>query len=328
VQFMIQSVYYNPNGEKQENLSNSDMHNIISSRAGLLWVNLKNPSPEDFHSILENVFHFHPLAVEDCQNLGYQTPKVDDYDDYLFIIYQALQPGHTMEAFDTIEVNCFLGENYLVTSSLSPAAPPIETVWNRLNVDDRLRRRGPDFICHAVLDSIVDEYLPWLNAIEDEIDRLEDEVLTGPLPTQLERILNMKHTMLALRRVVSPQREIMNRLSRDDFPQIKPQQRIYYRDIYDHLVRIQDISDTIRDIVSGTLDTYLSATSNRMNEVMKVLTIISTVFLPLTFLAGVYGMNFQHMPELSQVWTYPLLWLVFIGIALGMIWYFKQKKWF
>jgi magnesium transporter len=325
---MIQSIYISPRGERQTQLSPEELRTILTHKEGLLWVNLKSPTDQDFQEILQDIFQFHPLSIEDCQNSGYQTPKVDDFDNYIFIIFQALQTEFSMDAFETIEVNCFLGDNYLVTSCQAPVNHAVETVWNRLNVDERLFKRGPDFTCHAVLDAIVDEYLPMLDAMEAEIDELEDLVLTKPRAEHLERILALKHNMLALRRVVSPQREVMNRLSRDDFPQIKPQHRIYFRDIYDHLVRFQDIADTIRDIVSGALDTYLSATSNRMNEVMKVLTIISTVFLPLTFLAGVYGMNFQHMPELAMTWTYPLLWVIFILIAAGMILYFKWRKWF
>jgi magnesium transporter len=325
---MIKSIYYSVQGVLVKDLSPEEMRNVLSEKKGLMWVHLDFPDEQELLSILRDTFHFHPLSIEDCQSTGYQTPKVDDFDDYLFIVAHALQPGPHFDRLETNELNCFIGENYLVTSCLTPKMEPVNKIWQRLRLDERLIRRGADFICHAILDELVDEYLPLLDDMEEEIDELEDNVLTDPQQETLQRILALKHNILALRRVISPQREVMNRLSRDDFPQIKPQHQIYFRDIYDHLVRIQDLSDTIRDIVSSALDTYLSATSNHLNQVMKALTIVSTIFLPLTFLAGVYGMNFHYMPELEWKIGYPMVWFVFILLAAGMAWFFRKRGWF
>jgi magnesium transporter len=325
---MIRSIHYSTQGKLGKDLTLEEIGKILSEKEGLMWVHLDHPDDQELLAVLRDTFHFHPLTIEDCQSMGYQTPKVDDFEDYLFIVAHALQPGPQLDRLETNELNCFIGENYLVTSSLASEMSPVNKVWNRLYLDERLIRRGTDFICHAILDELVDEYLPMLDSMEEEIDELEDNVLTDPQAETLQRILALKHNILSLRRVISPQREVMNRLSRDDFPQIKLQHQIYFRDIYDHLVRIQDLSDTIRDIVSSALDTYLSATSNRLNQVMKALTIVSTIFLPLTFLAGVYGMNFHYMPELEWQIGYPLIWFIFILLALGMAWFFQKRGWF
>jgi magnesium transporter len=211
---------------------------------------------------------------------------------------------------------------------MCPQMPPLQAVWERLERDKRLTEQGADFLCYTVLDQLVDEYLPILDVMDEEIDRLEDEVvLVKPKPTVLQRILALKHSILTLRRIVAPQREVMNRLSRDDLPQISDQHRIYFRDIYDHLVRTHDLSESIRDVVTGTLDTYLSATNNRLSEVMKALTIVSTVFLPLSFVAGIYGMNFENFPEIHWEYGYFYVWGVFILIVLTMLWYFRHREW-
>jgi magnesium transporter len=175
---------------------------------------------------------------------------------------------------------------------------------------------------------MIDEYLPFLDAMDGEIDQLEDQIFARPSPPLLQRVLVLKHSIITLRRILTPQREVMNRLSWDEFPQIASEHRIYYRDLYDHLVRLQDLSEGTRDTIGGALDAYLSVTSNRMNEIMKTLAIISTIFLPLSFVAGVYGMNFETMPILHWQYGYYYIWAVFIVMAAGMMWYFKRRGWF
>lgn len=324
---MIRSVYYPSTGTVQHNLTSEQMTEALNDAHGLLWVSLEQPGPSE-SDLLANVFHFHPLAIEDCQSTGYQTPKVDDYDNYIFIIGHALQPEPTLENLDTQEINLFLGANFLVSSFYALRMSAVDAIWRRMDRDERLASHGADFLCHALLDSIVDEYMPLLDDMDEKIESLEDQVLEKPSNAYLENILTLKHSIMTLRRIVSPQREVMNRLSRDDFPQIQPHNRIYFRDIYDHLVRIQDLSESIRDLVSDTLDTYLSATSNHLNEVMKALTVVSTIFLPLSFFAGVWGMNYQYMAELHWKYGYLLAWGVFISVAIIMLWYFKKRDWF
>lgn len=325
---MIRSSYFPAQGEPCYNLSHEEMKKALSEPDSLLWVSLENPEDSEFN-ILRDVFNFHPLTIEDCQNVGYQAPKVDDYGVYLFLIVHAIHPDHNLTELETHELNMYLGENYLVTVFKGDILRPITTVAHRLERDERLRHNGSDFLCHAVLDALVDEYMPVIDQMDDEIEWLEDQVLAKPTPQTMQRIIDLKHSIITLRRIVTPMREVINRLSRDDFPMIDRQSRIYFRDIYDHLVRLQDLSDTIRDIASGTMDIYLNSTSLRLNEVMKYLTIVSTIFLPLSFLAGVYGMNFAvNWPPFD--WKYGIIffWAVCLAVAGGMLAWFKHRGWF
>jgi magnesium transporter len=309
------------------NLSPARLREALQEVAGTLWVSLEHPTADEVETVLHNIFHFHPLAIEDCQSEGYQSPKLDDFGDYIFIVMHALRPDFPLDQLDTMEFNCFLGSNYVVTSFLSETMPPVQKLWERIQRDQRLLQHGADFLCHALLDELVDEYLPLIDLMEESIDELEDQVLAQPRPDTLQQILGLKHSILVLRRIILPQREVLNRLSRGDTGQIKPERRIYFRDIYDHLVRIHDLSESVRDVVGGALDTYLSVTSNRLNEIMKALTVVSTIFLPLSFVAGVYGMNFQYFPEIRWHYGYLYVWGIFLGIASCMAWWFKRRGW-
>lgn len=325
---MIRSIYISSESHQKENLSPDEIKVALQDAQGLLWVSLEAPTAEETQQILNDLFNFHILTIEDCQSLGYQPPKVDDFGDYLFIIAHAIKPNQSFDELETMELNLFLGKNYLVTNFLESELHPITQVFNAIKKDRRLIQNGADFLCHAILDVLVDDYMPLLDKMDEEIEWLEDTVLSKPDPSTLERILNLKHSLMALRRIIAPQREIMNRLSRDDYPQIDRQSKIYFRDIYDHLVRIQDLSESIRDIVSGALDIYLNSISLRLNNIMKALTVVSTIFLPLSFVAGVYGMNFQYMPELSWRLGYLFVWIVFVIIFIGLLLAFKRRGWF
>lgn len=325
---MINNLYFSSDGKQHQNLSIDELKLALQDSQGLLWVNLEAPTPEEFQLYLSDVFNFHTLAIEDCQSLGYQPPKVDDFGDYLFIIAHAIKPDQSFDELETMELNIFLGQNYVVTSHLERDLHPITHTFEAMKKDRRIISNGSDFLCHAILDVLVDDYMPLLDKMDEEIEWLEDTVLSKPDPSTLERILNLKHSLMALRRIISPQREIMNRLSRDDYPQIDRQSKIYFRDIYDHLVRIQDLTETIRDIVSGALDIYLNSTSLRLNNIMKALTIVSTIFLPLSFVAGVYGMNFQYMPEIYWQYGYLFVWIIFVVIFIGLLVTFKRRGWF
>lgn len=315
-------------GNPPESISIQDIPGNLQKATGYIWVSLENASPEEIESILAGTFHFHPLAIEDCLSIGYQTPKVDDFDKYLFIIANAIKPDGSMKNLDTSELDIFLGTNFIVTCYTDETLTCVSSVWQRLSKDDRMAVRGVDLICHALLDTLVDEYMPLLDQMDEEVEQLEDRVLANPETATLERLLTLKHMVMSLRRVINPQRELINRLCRDEFPQIGKVSRIYFRDVYDHLVRFQDMSESIRDIVSGAMDIYLNSTSLRLNVVMKALTIVSTIFLPLTFLAGVYGMNFKFFPELELTWAYPALWVVFALIVVFMLIFFKKRGWF
>jgi magnesium transporter len=326
---MIRIVAFQADGRIIKGLSREDINRVLKSRKGFLWVSIENPTDDELHTTLRDTFHFHPLAIEDAHSVGYQVPKIDDYEEYLFLILHALRINDGLgNELETDEINMFLGKNFLVTITHVENLAPIQFIYQRVDKDERFSRHGPDFLCHSIMDAMVDDYLPLLDKMDEEIEWLEDRVLEKPSPKTLERILSLKHNMLTLRRIISPQREVVNRLSRDDFPVIQAIHRIYFRDIYDHLVGLNDLIESVRDVVSGTLDIYLSATSNRLNEVMKALTIVSTIFLPLTFIAGVYGMNFKYFPEINWPLGYLFVWFLFISLSALMVWYFKRRGWF
>lgn len=326
---MIRSIYYSStDASPRQDLSIGEMAAAIANLDGLLWVRLEEFTEQETLAILRDVFHFHPLAIEDVSNQGFQSPKIDDFNAYLFLIVHSPPLDGKRELENTLELDLFLGANFLVSCTHAPSFSAVEKVWERLSRDDRLIRNGSDFLCHGILDHLVDEYFPLVDRLDEEIEGLEDTVLANPKPEILERVLELKHDTMFLRRIISPQREIINRLSRDDFPMIDRQSRIYYRDIYDHLVRIQDLIESLRDIISGLMDIYLNSTSLRLNEVMKALTIVSTIFLPLTFVAGVYGMNFHFMPELSWQYGYLFVWIVFVAAFVTMMVVFKRRRWF
>ncbi|BCY18784.1 cobalt/magnesium transport protein CorA [Leptolinea sp. HRD-7] len=315
-------------GKPPESISLPDLTSVLHKHSGQIWVSLENASVEEIESVLAGIFQFHPLAIEDCLSVGYQTPKVDDFDKYIFIIANAVKPSASEDNLETSELDIFLGDNYIVTCFTDETMPCVSSVWQRLSRDDRMAARGVDMICHALLDTLVDDYMPLLDSMDEEVELLEDRVLANPETSTLERLLTLKHMVMSLRRVINPQRELINRLCRNEFPQIGKISQIYFRDVYDHLVRIQDMSESIRDIVSGAMDIYLNSTSLRLNVVMKALTIVSTIFLPLTFLAGVYGMNFKYFPELELPWAYPALWGIFALIVVMMLLFFKKRDWF
>lgn len=325
---MIRSAFFEPNQPIRFLNSTDEIGSFMGSKTGFLWISLESASEDEVLLILRDTFKFHPLSIEDCLSPGYQVSKVDDFISYLFIIAHAIKPASDFQELETLELNLFLGENFLVTCSTEVSMSPVEKVWDRVHKDFRLSNFGSDFLCHAILDVLVDEYMPLIDQMDTEVEWLEDSVLEKPAPETLERLLSLKHSIMSLRRVISPQREMVNRLTRDEYALIDAQSRFYFRDIYDHLVRIQELSDTIRDIVSGAMDIYLNSTSLRLNEVMKALTIVSTIFLPLSFIAGVFGMNFVHIPIAAHPLGFYLCCFGMLAIGFGMLAYFKWRKWF
>ncbi|PKN99851.1 MAG: magnesium and cobalt transport protein CorA [Chloroflexi bacterium HGW-Chloroflexi-4] len=325
---MIRSAYFEPNNPVQFLDTIEAFKPKMNSKTGFLWVSLESASEDEINLILRDMFNFHPLTIEDCLSLGYQVAKVDDFINYLFIIAHAIKPAADLHELETLELNLFIGNNFLVTCTTEDHMSPIEKVWERVHKDFRLSNFGTDFLCHAILDALVDEYMPLIDQMDTEVEILEDSVLEKPSPATLERLLMLKHSIMELRRVISPQREMINRLTRDEYSLIDPQSRFYFRDIYDHLVRIQDLSDTIRDIVSGAMDIYLNSTSLRLNEVMKALTIVSTIFLPLSFIAGVFGMNFIHIPAATHPLGFYICCAAMVVIGIAMLIYFRWRKWF
>jgi magnesium transporter len=326
---MLRAAYLQPDHPPLLLESAQKIKELLALTDGFLWVSLETATDTEINEILRDVFQFHPLAIEDCQSPGFQVAKIDDFSEYIFIITHALNFQAEDEDQTTRELDLFLGNNFVVTCYSDPQMPAIVKTWDQIQKDGRIARFGPDFLCHTILDNIVDEYLPILDTMESEVEWLEDSVIEKPTPETLHRLLRIKHQIMALRRIISPQREVMNRLSRDEFPGIiDAQSLIYFRDIYDHLVRFQDLADVLRDIVSGALDIYLNSTSLRLNEIMKALTIVSTVFLPLSFITGAFGMNFLHIPGASSQLGFYITCALLIVLGALMLFYFKKRRWF
>jgi len=323
---MIQCAFYlAPDGKLLDQLSTEQITSFLATGEGLLWVDIEDMTSEDAE-ILSNVFHFHPLAVEDCVSRSIHPPKIDDFEGYLFIIVHGINYYVESDVVETTELNLFVGKNYVVTNHDVPMRS-VTSMLERIRKDGRPMRRGVDFLAHDFIDALVDNIVPTIDEMNNKSATVEAEALQEPKRETLASIMQLKRSILALERVMAPQRGILDRLSRGEYSLIGEQARIYYRNIYDHLLRIEMLNYNLRDIVDSTLSTYLSSVSNRMNEVMKVLTLIATIFIPLTFIAGIYGMNFANMPELQWRYGYFIILIVMAVIGISLAVYFKRKSW-
>jgi magnesium transporter len=322
------TVYKHENGSTDvaDKVDPSWLRAALDSGSGIwLWVDLAAPTSEETR-ILTDVFHFHELAIEDAL-AEIHHPKVESYGDYLYLILHAIDFRAREHAFRTQEVDFFLGLNYLVTihNGTSRSIGRIADICAR---NARVLGEGPAALLHRIVDAMVDNYRPEVDKLADRLDTLEKEVFQGPKQTIVKRILDYKRDIASLRRVVLPQRDAVGRLGRREFPQISEALSYRFRDVYDHLVRNSDEAMYFQDRISSLLEAYLSNVSNQLNGIMKVLTVISTVFMPLTVLTGAYGMNvtLPHLPggEAAQFW-----WIVGIMLTVGvtMVWFFRRKGW-
>jgi len=291
----------------------------------LLWVDLENPTPEEA-DVLKDYFQLHPLAVEDTL-IEIQYPKLDVYPEYIFLVLHGINYMRDTKEFTTAEIDVFLGKQFLITHH-DHRMRSVRDMRQRILQDPQLMRTGLDTVIQGILDKVVDHYFPELEKLEDRIEEVEDEIFAAAQdPETLNRILRLKRDLMHLKRIVFPQREVFNRLSRDEILYIKPSTRLYFRDTYDSLFRMTDIADNYRDLLTGFLDIYMSAASNRLNETMKFLTVISTICIPMTVVAGIYGMNFRFMPEIDWKYGYFFSLFLMLGIGLGMFFFFRKKGW-
>ena len=289
-----------------------------------LWVDLEAPAPEE-GEILSRVFNFHPLAIEDCWHEP-QTAKVDDYGDYLFMVVHGVRYDAATEDFITHELQVFLGPNYLVTFH-SFHSRSVEAAQSYVRRNPHVMARGMDFMLHQILDRLIDNYFPKLEILEDKIEELEAAIFTDPRPELMNRVFDLRRHVLHLKRVASQEREVFAAISRGAFPFVNERAQIYFRDIYDHVFRIVEIADNHRETMNIMLQAYLSTVSNKLNHTMRILTVIATLMLPLTVITGVYGMNFEHMPELGWRYGYHATLLGMALLAGGMLFYFRRRNW-
>ena len=290
-----------------------------------LWVDIQEPAQEVIEPLLEEQFGFHELAAEDTMSAT-TLPKYDSFPNYDFFIFRSVDVKISEHASETYKIAAFLGQNFLVTVHRRPLAT-VDNVCNRLPGDKRILERGPDFLLYSIVDQMVDAHFPLLEEIEEAVDDLQDRIFEDADDAHLDELLHLKRDVSVLRRHALPQRELLNQISRGDANFVQRQHLIYFRDVYDHMFRISETIDVDRDQMSGTMDAYLSVVANRTNEIMKVLTIFSALMLPLTLVAGIYGMNFEHMPELRWVHGYPFALGLMLGISILMLGYFGWKGW-
>lgn len=299
---------------------------LAAMKAGKhVWVELERRTRE-VDELLE-ALAIHPLTIEDLWGHG-SRPKIDDYPNYLYVVVHGIGSAKKTK-LELVEVDLLLGPTWVVTYDRDGLVS--DDVGTELDHSPRLLQKGAAWLAHAILDRCVDRYLPIIDQLDDEIDELEHDVIekagTPRGRKVLTRILEFKRVLQTLRRMSIHQREILLRLSRGEYDEIPAEALPFYRDVYDHFLRVQDLTEGYRDLVTSSLDAYLSMQSNRMNEVMKTLTLMSTVMLPLTFIAGIYGMNFENMPELHWFWGYPFALCLMLGVAVGIMFWFRHKGW-
>ncbi|MFC1893043.1 magnesium/cobalt transporter CorA [Chloroflexota bacterium] len=321
----LKAYYLNHQGTLLRDQSEDEMRTAFESKQGLLWVDIEGITEADT-ALLERIFKFHHLALEDCISPKIHPPKIDDFDDYLFILAHGINHAVESEIVETAELVIFLGTNFVV-SNHDNHLYSVESVQRMVEADGRPMKRGADFLAHALIDALVDNVLPTVDKMSDIAEEIEEEVIHNPRQATLEAILKLKRSTLRIHRVMAPQREVLNRLSRGEFPVIKTEAQIFYRDVYDHLVRIEDLNQNIRDRADNALSTYLSSVANRQNETMRVLSIVATIFMPLTLLVGIYGMNFVYMPELEWRWGYFVVLGIMGVVIISLMWRFWASRW-
>lgn len=285
------------------------------------WMDFNNPT-QDESSLLETYFHFHHLAVEDCI-FSLNSPKLDYYNDYNYFILNALDEF----TLDPIEVSLFVGSNYIV-SYHNAELKEIEEAWERVKINEKSFCKGPAYIAHQILDNIVDYYFPAINTIDDRLNKIEIHGMKKPVHKLMDEVFEIRSDLLKLRKVVNSMRDLLYRILNSERLEDFNEHKLYFSDIHDHLIKLSDMIASNREMTSDMRDNYLSINSSRMNKHMMVLTVMTSIFIPLTFIVGVYGMNFKYMPALEWKYGYHTVWLFMVIIAIEMFLWFKRKGWF
>ncbi len=323
---IILTEYTPEKATRQFNVMPHDCEDCINNH-NISWVDIQGLGTHEYLIKIAEIFKLHPLLLEDVVNVP-QRPKIEDYKDKLLIIAHYVTPTYNEDGFVTQQVGFVLGKEYLVTFQ-EDKNDCFNPVGDRLKIaKGKLRTSGVDYLTYLLLDAIIDSYFPVLEDYGERIEDLEDRIILNPSKHTLQDVYDVRRELLSLRRSIWPLRNVLNILIRDDNDLISADVQIYLRDCYDHVIQILDIIETYRELASSLMDVYLSSMSNKMNEVMNVLTIISTIFIPLTFIAGVYGMNFENMPELSGQYNYFICLIVMLLIGIGSIIFFKKRGWF
>lgn len=303
-----------------------DLATKIGQPGVTFWIEFLRPEAAEVQKMGE-LFNLHPLAIEDLINPQYR-PKIDTYENGLLIVLRDADVDRMQKSLSALELDLFLGRNFLITVH-AERMECVEMAIARLNgAAARIIGRGPDYLAHTIIDLLVDDNLQLLSWLEEEISELEEAIFSNPDKAALQRAAKLRKNIVYLQRVLGPQLELIRRLSGDDLPFIKKSLRVYFRDVYDNLARINDLVFGYREMISTDMAIHQALVSNKLNEIMKTLTIIATIFLPLTFIASIYGMNFEFMPELSSPLGYPIVLGVMALLGGLMFWWFKRHGWF
>jgi len=321
---MRQVLYLDAEGNLVENPALGELKKAVTEESGTVWIDLTEGTDEEWRQV-QSLFEFHHLAVEDCRG-RVQRPKIEEYPGHLLMVCHGLNFNEQSHVLDTIELDALLAKNLLVTVHEAPLRS-ITEMTTRCRKGPEVMAKGADYLLYAVVDRMTDYYFPMLDEFEDEIDGFEERIFERFDQTVYAEIFDAKKRLLSLRRFLAPQREVWNALSFRPLPGIRSQTQIFFRDVYDHSLRQQESVDVLRDLINGSLESYLSQVSNRMNEIMKVLTIVGTIMLPLGFLTGLFGMNFAVMPGLQNEHGF---WYLVAGMAVmsgAMLAYFRHRQW-
>lgn len=315
----------------QNRLEEKDLKRIEESFAfkdtpPVSWINIDGLHEVEVIEKIGTHFGLHPLTMEDIVNTG-QRPKVEDSEEYIYLVFKMLKFDENTSHLSSEQVSLILGPHYLI-SFQETEGDVFNFVRERIRKGRvRIRNSGPDYLAYALIDAVVDHYFLILEKMGEKIERLEEQLHEKPTPEILQGIHDLRREMIYFRKQAWPIREVLNTWQKMESSIFDEANKAFIRDVYDHTIQVIDTIESFRDIISGMMDLYMSTVSNKMNEVMKVLTIMATIFIPLTFVAGIYGMNFKYMPELEWKWSYPVLWILLVVIFLGMMIYFKRKKW-
>ncbi|MFQ4139271.1 magnesium/cobalt transporter CorA [Nodosilinea sp. PGN35] len=327
-------ISYGPEAVHRATIDHPEECRTIGEPQNVNWIDARGLGTETTLVEMSQTLGFHPLMLEDIVNVPHR-PKIDFYDDKILVIMQMVRPKATGSGVASEQVSFVLGQQFLATFQEEPEWDSFDPVRDRIRRGTGIiRRQGSDYLAYALLDTIVDSFFPVLEVIGETLEELEEEVVANPTSRTIEKIHRMRRALMKLRRYIWPQRSVINSLIRDSDELISQEVRVYLQDVYDHIVQVVDIIENYREIASSLMDVYLSSINNRMNEVMKLLTVISSIFIPLTFIAGIYGMNFDtedspfNMPELEWYWGYVICLAVMAIIAALQIYFFWKRGWF
>ncbi len=325
---MIRALYRHQSGSIITDLSTDQLAKAVKDRHGRVWIDLQAPTEDEYRLVLEDLLHCHPLAIKSA--MGYDhDPKLDDYGNYLFLVFHTLNLGDELMDIHTHEFDVYLDYTCLVTMHNEPLGV-IDQLWSSDYHRERGLALGPAYLLYDILDRQVAGHFPLLNQLEERVDVLGDAIFrpdSGDEPGILNELLTAKGSALRLHRVLTRQSELLYRLGASEHSVVPSDAQRYFNDLYTHSIHLAGLANSVRDLAGTTIATHLALISNRTNDVMKMLTVIGSIFLPLSFLVGVYGMNFTNMPELNWRWAYGAIWVFFIAVIGGMLWWFRRQRW-